>query len=199
MKNATSGGRLEELPTVIFRLGHCEFEAEYRRLMNANPAIFETVKFETVYLSLKIAHALKTQEQDALHGLINRVMDKSKQISMSFYDVSQSTISKMASFWDGIEKITLKPAHLSRYDGFSFQVFTNIIELNLENIHGILKANLYLEKTSKLNVSLCGFGEITAWNSQSSLHEVTIFTCDSLVKLPSLENIPSVDICYFNP
>jgi hypothetical protein len=191
MKNGTFGGCLEELPTVIFRLiqSYCVFKRDYRRLMNANRSTFETVKFETVYLTLKISHELNTQEEDALRRLINHVMDKSKQISMSFDKVSQGTISKLTSFWDGIDKITLKPARLARYDDFSFQAFTNIIELKLENIHDIPKANLYLEKTSKLNISDCGFVEITAWNSQSSLHEVMIYACDSLVKVPSLENI----------
>jgi hypothetical protein len=187
---------IEALPTVIFQLiqSYCPRE-EYRKLMNTNQATFKTVKFETVYFNFKIRERLDQQEEDTFCRLMNRVMDKSKQISMVFTKMQRDPMILSANVWDGIEKLTLRPPPYTWYDvNFSFQAFQHIIDLNLENIHGISNANLNLEKTRKLKLFKCGFEEITAWNSQSSLTDVTIDHCESLHTLPAFENISSIVI-----
>jgi hypothetical protein len=187
---------IEALPTVIFQLiqSYCPREG-YRKLMNTNQANFKTVKFETVYFNFKIRERFDQQEEDTFCRLMNRVMDKSKQISMVFTEMQRDPMILLTNVWDGIEKLTLRPPPYTWYDlNFSFQAFQNIIDLNLENIHGISNANLNLEKTRKLKLLHCGFEEITAWNSQSSLTDVTIDHCESLHTLPAFENISSVVI-----
>jgi hypothetical protein len=146
---------IEALPTVIFQLiqSYCSREG-YRKLMNTNQATFKWMKFETVYFCFKIHQGLDQQEEeDTLYRLMNRVMDKSKQISIAFTHMRAHPMISMTNVWEGVEKIILKPPPYSWFDrNFSFQAFHSIIDLNLEFIDGIAKANLYLEKTRKLKL-----------------------------------------------
>jgi hypothetical protein len=177
-------GSIEKLPTVIFQLIQ-EFvsENEYRQLMSCRKESFSSVKHETATYSLRI----NDTAEEALRRLLVSVKDKSKQISVTFFDMNQSDIMKYVNICSGIENFSIyvSPYNFERHvtigNYFPFRVFNNILHLTLEEIHGISEASLFLEKTVKLALKRCPeLHEVTAWNSKNVLQEVIIRDCHSL-------------------
>jgi hypothetical protein len=170
-------------------------EKEYRNLMNSNRATFQSVKHETVRLSLKISEELDPIKELKVIQLINSVKDKSKQISISFVRFFPA-IMKYSHIYDGVWRVSVSAYcdfHQRLMEDFSFTVFNNIYHLSLSGIQKYTKVNLFLNKLIKLGLYGCSFQEVTAWNSKETLKELIVFG-GGLTRFPSFGNISTVSI-----
>jgi hypothetical protein len=186
---------------VIFQLiqQYVRKKKEYLMLMSCRKKVFSSVKFETVNYSLLI----NDTAEEVLRRVLNSVKDKSKQISVTFFDMGQSEIKKFVELCDCIADLSVdgrsQRKSIVAFDSFPFKVFNNILHLTLIGVSGMRDVNLYLEKTAKLVLESClDLGEITAWNAKNVLQELVIRDCSSLKILPPLENISEVSIFSTN-
>jgi hypothetical protein len=188
-------GCLEALPTVIFLLIQIySNRKDYFRLMCSSLSAFRSTKYETACYALKLSKTLDENSLKRLSEITNRVKDKSKQIAVTLCEMDQSSITKTTQVCEWIEKLSIhKTCPILTID-FSFGIFNNILHLSLKNIEGIIRANLCLEKTIKLELHKCSFQEIIGWNSKTILKELIIFDCPSLLTLPPFDNISVVTI-----
>jgi hypothetical protein len=174
-----------------FRQGFAEVK-DYYQLMNSNMRTFHSVKQETLHYTLNLG----MEEIKATHlKIIGSVKDKSKQITLKICRMNQSFIVNNLALYDGVAKLCLSDSPQEYNENFSFSLFSNICHLSLADVHGIPKANFYLEKATKLEIWSCNFKEITAWNAtKSGLKELEVSSCYSTEKLPPLGDIYSVSL-----
>jgi hypothetical protein len=133
--------------------------------------------------------------------IMNRVQDTSNQISISFSGISfRSVLEFLNDLCPEIKRICLcqPPRALEETLLHSFSGFSNIVHLTLRNVTGIRKADLFLEKTRKLELHGCEFYTISSWNSKDSLETVIVHHCDRLTKFPCFENISDISIVDYN-
>jgi hypothetical protein len=191
-----NNGGIKTLPTVILQLIQLYINVkDYLSLMNTSLSIFRAVKLETVRYLLIVSSAelARADVKERLQKMVNSVNDKSKQISMTLLNLSQSSTRKIGSVYHGIGNLSLHTLCGPMENDFSFGMFHSILHLSLVNVQGVPEANLYLQKTIKLEVKKCGFKAIFDWNS-NVLQEVTLSDCASLTILPSFGNIPVISI-----
>jgi hypothetical protein len=115
------------------------------------------------------------------------VVGQCKQVRIILKEMDPSSIFNFVSLCVGVNALLVVNCGFNYSN--QFQAFSNIHHLILKNIRGILKVDLYLEKTVKLEVKSCRFTQITNWNSQSTLEHLVIRDCPDLHSLPPLGNI----------
>jgi hypothetical protein len=183
---------MEALPTAVFQVvQYYSTEKNYFLLVNVSKRTFQDVKYETVQYSLNVGKPDQHSFEKKLLHVINKVKDKSRQISMRFEDGNDSLMVKYSWSFEGVAKLALRRGIIC--EGFS--IFRTVRHLILYNVNTEQEVNFHLESTTRLRVSFCSFTKITAWNSQS-LQEVTVNSCSSLGSCPPLDSIPVVSISF---
>jgi hypothetical protein len=179
---------IESLPIPVFKLiqEYSGSEMDYRNLMNTNLSTFQPIKSETVKYSLlgpggwiRMNHYRIEYKEASLVNIIKGVKDKSKQISLSFWNVFQPTVIKYAHLFEGINKFHLVAAdscscRFRFTEQLSFEIFNNIHYLILEKITGIRSLGSGLNHIAKLELLHCGFIDIPEINPTKTLKELKI-------------------------
>jgi hypothetical protein len=156
---------VEGLAIPIFQIiqEYCN-EKDYRNLVNTNLSTFQPIKWETVKYSLigpakwdKMSPYKMSQREERLLNIINNnVKDKSKQISMSFWNVKQPTLAKFSHLFQGIYKLHFTGGELSRtYRSFSPDIFQDLKCLTLEKYYGDKCLNVDWKRLVKLELVGC--------------------------------------------
>jgi hypothetical protein len=199
---------VEGLPTPIFQLiqEYCN-EKDYRNLMNTNLSAFQPIKWETVKYSLigpmkwdKMSPYKSSQREERLLSIMNNsVKDKSKQISVSFWNVKLLTLAKYSSLFQGIYKLHFTGSEFSSsIRSVSLDVFNDLRCLTLEYYYGELSLNVDWRYLEKLELIACNFSVIENLNSTQTLRELKIKNPTGGVKIfCSLDNVDCIDISSF--
>jgi hypothetical protein len=201
-------GGIEALPSVVLQLVQkFVHEKEYRHLVNSNLASFQSVKYETVHLSLKISRRLDPIKELKVIQLIDSVKDKSKQISISFvrlfpaimkysqiYFGVGGKLKKLTQYWENYME-EKRDVHFSIPPALSnFSFCQNIYSLKLvglswlDNCQGIGNIHSLTIEHCPFITTTAGLGIVTG--------KIRLKSCGSLVTLEGLLNIPEVEISY---
>jgi hypothetical protein len=172
--------------------------------MNTNLTAFQDIKSQTVRYTVSLPDnwdRVNTYNRNfmeaSLMNLINSVKDKSKQVSMSFQDVKQQTVVKYAHLFEGIYKFHLWGSASLLSPTFSFEVFSNIYHLILEDISGIPILILPLKKTAILELIDCKFHTLGEVNPSKNLQQLKILDPCNFAHVhvsACLDNIAQVEI-----
>jgi hypothetical protein len=193
------------LPVVVFDLIHSGLSHyEYAQLLNCNKEIFHSVKRETLHYHLSCPSSWKskirgllTQEQklDYCKEMIeNNVTDRSKQVEVTFHQVTMNTFEKYHGLLSGIFKVNLVRPLGS---------WKKTLEISsLLPLHGIYHVTL---KCVKGFQSLEGLEESkiieidTAVNlidvsAISNATKVSLKNCSQITEVKHLKNVPDLTI-----
>jgi hypothetical protein len=196
----TKGGFLEGLPTVIFQVLQ-EFLSgnDYLNLMNSNLANFQPIKFETVHYKLIGPNRLSQYQSTSvtLLRIMNRVKNKSNQVSLRIGKVDQALVLKSAPLFEGIHKLIIEGEFNLRFNSmFPFNVFDSVYHLELYCVRGIKTLALNSPRLTKLEIRHCSFQEIPAWNAGNPLDLLVyvFWYTDPVISLPPFVGIADVTI-----
>jgi hypothetical protein len=193
---------LENLPEVLFLIIQAfSKDSDYRNLMNTNLTAFQGIKSQTVRYTLSLPSSCNRtkgyKRTVSLMNIINSVKDKFKQVSMSIQDVKEQTVVKYAHLCEGIYKFHLCCSSSRLSPTFSFEVFSNIYHLVLEDISGTSTLILPLKKTAILELIDCNFHTLEEVNPSKNLQQLKIVDSAiySYVYVPAcLDDITHVEI-----
>jgi hypothetical protein len=196
---------VEGLPVPIFQMiqEYCK-EKDYRNLMNTNLSTFQPIKWETVKYSLigptkwdKMSpYKINQREERLLNIMNNHVKDKSKQISISFWNVKSPTLSKYSYLFQGIYQLHVTGSESSSsFASVSLDIFKSLRCLCLEKYYGVQLLDVDWLHLVKLSLVECGFSVIQNLNSSQTLKELKIENnYGSLKILCSLDNVDRIEI-----
>jgi hypothetical protein len=195
---------IESLPIPVFKMiqGYSGSETDYRNLMNTNLSTFQPMKWETVRYSFlgpgmwtRMNQYTAEYKEASIVNIIQGVKDKSKQISVSFWNVRQHTVIKYAHLFEGLHKFHFGSPNACRFtEQLSFDIFNNIHYLILERITGIPNLSSGLRNVVKLELLHCGFITISEINPTKTLKELKIITAGHLNIPCSLDNISKIQL-----
>jgi hypothetical protein len=194
-----SGGCLEALPTEIFILlqGLLSYN-EYRNLMDSNVSTFELIKYETLRYQIRIPDL--QEKRTVVVQVINRVKDKSRQISLKLEKATTASLLEFAYLFEGIYSLTV--THLSETfkNDFPSKVFDSVYILKLHWITGIKTLKLNSSTLMKLEIIHCLFEFIPRWNEGNQLQSLVYHRNwkSNIISPPSFEGISHIDINYWN-
>ncbi len=124
----------EAIPREILTIIHCFLNHhDYRQLLNTSKAIFQVLKYETVYYNLKITFEII----DYLSAFYESVKDKSQQISLKITQPSKEVVEKCSRWIPGIHKLIFREEYYYWRNIPNISLFCNIYHVHLEWIEGI--------------------------------------------------------------
>jgi hypothetical protein len=200
-------GCIEALPVQIFQMIQSYLnEREYRNLMNTNLSSFQLIRYETVHYTFKsptkwheINSCAQKDQEEYLQFIIANIKDKSKQISMTMSTKDYTKLLHIRNLIKGISSFSFcgNYGHMSL--NFDFTIFQNIVEVSLENIHGIGVIHSGLEHVQVLKLkNLTNLKEIQGINHAKNMKLLILMGCRQLTMIPSLDNIREVMILDTN-
>jgi hypothetical protein len=128
-------GCIEALPVEIFRIIRWySGKRNYLELMCTNLKAFRTVKYETVYYPLRISKILSEKGVLTLRRIIQSVKDKTKQISLTLFEMNAFyIIEEYSQFYGDVEIVSVKGYPVVVFRQFAFSVFFAVRHLILKN------------------------------------------------------------------
>jgi hypothetical protein len=193
---------IESLPTPLFQIIQIySSETDYRNLVNTELSFFQSIKWETVKYSfawsnrsVEISPSELEYKESLLHYLLNKVKDKSKQISIYFNDVLQKVVVDNSHFFDGIGflRVTSNSLRVNFGGTLPFNIFDNIHHLSVENIYGSPQFMLRLRNVVKLEMINCSAFTLEDFNSSKTLKYLRVSTNGVLNIYGLLDNIQTI-------
>lgn len=188
---------MNELPLDIFRIiPQYLNKHDYRQLLNTNVAIFQYVKYETVYYNIRInlMRVILVGERsrviDYLSQLYESVKDKNQQISLHI-DV---LLEECRNFMSGIHKLVYscwQDIFFFSGENPDISVFDNIYHLHLISMNNIDRLS-GISRVKILHVSNCN--SLISIDFIPELKRLVIESLPELLRIADYRNIPELYI-----
>jgi hypothetical protein len=101
---------IEGLPTCLFRIIQLYLsKVDYHRLMNSNLGTFQSVKYETAHFNFDGGshYLFAKKEIETILTVLDRVKDKSKQITFVLRTVNGDLIRKFEHLFQGARRVRI--------------------------------------------------------------------------------------------
>jgi hypothetical protein len=183
------------IPFVIFHIFHSYLSHyDYRQLMNANKSVFLSIKYETVYYSVKL---MDNVAAFAFANLVqNKVKDSSVQVSLNLQEPSDLYCEQLSLF--KMHKLSLSPPKNCAFSpsvlfALTHSSIQSLNELHLSHLTGFSSLSglpsslvlLFLDQLPDLT-------DISEIRQLIKLRKCSVDSCDSLTDVSYLRNILEV-------